>query len=557
MKNKTKIFSAILFLVLIMTVFCINALAYDEDGEDYRYSSAPIRVSTDGPSSAAPSPSLSLDTFGKELYNELKTKVTEVAMGKRNSTYFAIDTNISSLSWTKSQLGCNLVSSGKITPEAQIAVEAKLNESLNLTTIIRCLLADCPYELFWYDKTIGVYYRYGVQATSNEIHISTLSISFTVSADYRSGSAEDCKVDSAKIASANSALQKAHQIVEKYKNENDIKKLQAYRDEICSLVSYNKAVTSGTSSYGNPWQLIYVFDGDSSTKVVCEGYSKAFKYLCDISDFDREIYCYLVTGTLKANGSSEGHMWNIVAIDGLNYLVDVTNYDSTNGMFSVLFLGGGTSSNNGEKHYLANGYSYTYYTEEKNMFCEGYLLLESKSYHNHSYNSWKSNEIMHWRVCSCGETTDLAKHSPSPIGSCMEKSICEVCGVKYGTAFSHNYNQKIIDSAHLKSEATCTQKALYYYGCTCGAKSLDTFEYGELEEHNYVDGKCSVCGQLEEKDPDINDENNTDVDNPVGDDADMEDPGMNCSPPKSFIELLIEFIIAFFVAMFKSLFGIK
>jgi hypothetical protein len=195
------------------------------------------------------------------------------------------------------------------------------------------------------------------------------------------------------------------------------------------------------------------------------------------------------------------------------------------------------------------------------MFCEGYLLLESKSYHNHSYNSWKSNEIMHWRVCSCGETTDLAKHSPSPIGSCMEKSICEVCGVKYGTAFSHNYNQKIIDSAHLKSEATCTQKALYYYGCTCGAKSLDTFEYGELEEHNYVDGKCSVCGQLKGSEPPIDDD---DTDPPGMDCIDPDDSdndpslpdGDTAEEPKSFIELLLDLIMNLVIAILQALFGI-
>ena len=33
--------------------------------------------------------------------------------------------------------------------------------------------------------------------------------------------------------------------------------------------------------YGDPWQLIYVFDDDPDTNVVCEGYAKAFKYEAD------------------------------------------------------------------------------------------------------------------------------------------------------------------------------------------------------------------------------------------------------------------------------------
>ena len=60
--------------------------------------------------------------------------------------------------------------------------------------------------------------------------------------------------------------------------------------------------------------------------MVCEGYSKAFKYLCDLTwtGSDSEVACYLPTGTMDGGD----HMWNIVSIGGVNYLTDITNCDS-------------------------------------------------------------------------------------------------------------------------------------------------------------------------------------------------------------------------------------
>ena len=69
--------------------------------------------------------------------------------------------------------------------------------------------------------------------------------------------------------------------------------------------------------------------------MVCEGYSKAFQYLCDLSD----ITCYTVTGIMNG-GTGEGpHMWNIVANNGKYYMADITNSDEgTVGEDGGLFL---------------------------------------------------------------------------------------------------------------------------------------------------------------------------------------------------------------------------
>lgn len=56
-------------------------------------------------------------------------------------------------------------------------------------------------------------------------------------------------------------------------------------------------------------------------KAVCEGYSRALQLLFNCVGIQN----YLVTGTgVNADGDTEGHMWNLVRIDGQNYYVDAT-----------------------------------------------------------------------------------------------------------------------------------------------------------------------------------------------------------------------------------------
>ena len=96
--------------------------------------------------------------------------------------------------------------------------------------------------------------------------------------------------------------------------------------------------------------------------------------------------------------------------------------------------------------------------------------------------------------------------------TCTDKAVCSVCGMEYGELTPHVFDQKVTTEKYLASEATCTQKATYYYSCVCGEKGTETFEYGELAEHTAVEipaveatctqsgmtagSKCSVCGEI-------------------------------------------------------------
>jgi hypothetical protein len=322
-----------------------------------------------------------LEGLNQDIYRQLMSKIAAVAAGTETSTIFAVNcTN----SWTADELGVDVFTSNySINPDAKTAAEEKLGFDGGL--IIDCLLQDCPYELYWYDKVTGTRYSYGFSYSTKQIGDtsyltvnSTWKFSFAVAKSY-AGNA-DYTTDPAKTSAVTTAVETAKAIVADNEGRSDYEKLQAYKEKICGLVSYNYDAMKDdyTGGYGDPWQLIYVFDGNPKTDVVCEGYSKAFQYLCDLSTFDN-VVCYTVSGSMDG----DAHMWNIVKINDINYLVDLTNSDSGSiGLNGGLFLAGPTGGS------VENGYTfcagstsilYTFREDHKTMYGDILKFAEGNS----------------------------------------------------------------------------------------------------------------------------------------------------------------------------------
>ena len=313
------------------------------------------------------------DTAGSRLtgvervvYDCLKEEITKIAQGTRTSADIKIPDQ-SGLSWSRAELGRN----------AGSALEARVAEVLDIEKVFECLSMDCPYEMFW--RSDRFTWGYSTVQSGGRVAVRNLTVRIEVARDYRGSGATT--TNASKIAAANQALENARAIVERYQGLSDMDKLAAYREEICRLVSYDTAAARGNVPYGNQWQMIYVFDGDPGTNVVCEGYAKAFKYLCDLSDFQGDVACRLASGTM----GSENHMWNVVRMgDGKNYLVDVTNCDSgTVGADDKLFLAGAAGSEDGRRHTVSKGSLrevYTYDTEQLGLYTDGYLALSGMDY---------------------------------------------------------------------------------------------------------------------------------------------------------------------------------
>ena len=207
------------------------------------------------------------------------------------------------------------------------------------------MLSDYPYDLFWYDRTVGCSIQisagnvvYDPAKETMSLTGGTITFQMAVAAEF-SASGETGTYEMSNVAATvHTAAVNAKKIVSDYSGYSDYHKLAAYKDKICDLVDYNAdAASDSTAQYGNPWQLIWVFDEDDTTDVVCEGYSKAFQYLCDQTEWSDDTGSAIMTGTV--NGA--GHMWNVVRLDEENYLADITNSDQGQiGSDDQLFLTG-------------------------------------------------------------------------------------------------------------------------------------------------------------------------------------------------------------------------
>ena len=328
------------------------------------------------------------------LYEELKPSILAIANGELSSTVITYSPEIFGVEgndWTAEELGVEaIVVNGRVSDEAIQAIDAMFYT--NFDAVLEALLRDCAYEMFWYDKTQSTRMTtFDYQATAESDGIwrlgwsGVVTVRFPVCGEYAAGqyTVDADQIDRAKTAAAN-----ARGIVTQYQNASDLEKLNGYRQEICALVSYNRgAANDPNTPFGNPWQMIWVFDGDPETNVVCEGYAKAFQYLCEQTNFASEkIQCILVNGGMGVGeGSLGGHMWNVLCMDdGKNYIADITNCDGSSiGSPDLLFLSGcvGGSVEDGYT-YLCYGSDvyYRYNDVTLSTYPAGWLELSSKGY---------------------------------------------------------------------------------------------------------------------------------------------------------------------------------
>lgn len=219
-----------------------------------------------------------------ELYNLLLAEIKEIAAGKKDADvmYFSVSTPFSS--------------------------EAEYEKAVKRVMFL--VENFSPEETYWiYAGGFLVY------------NLTDCGIVYTVSAYYQHNG-DETKLDPAKRTKANAAVANAKKLADKYKYKSDYDKIVGYAEEICRLNTYNdKAADDDSYSETdfNPWNIIYVFDGNSKTNVVCGGYARAFQYLCKLGNVE----CYYMLGF-----TSGLHAWNIVKLNGAYYHVDVTGTDA-------------------------------------------------------------------------------------------------------------------------------------------------------------------------------------------------------------------------------------
>lgn len=365
----------------------------------------------------------------RAVYDQLVPEIQKIAAGQGSSSAFSLGIQ---MTFTKEELGIegDMLVRGDdgqyhFSEETGAAIEKAVNEVMDMDMLLNQLLAHHPYELYWFDKSfsegaIRVKYSYGTDGQQT-VMVGDFVIMMAVSQDYAVTDAATQQYylyspDTAKTGAASAAAAKAAEVVAENQGKGTYGKLVAYREYITKAVDYNFDVANTANyPYGDPWQLIYVFDGDPKTNVVCEGYSKAFKYLCDLTwtGSDPEVKCYLAVGKMD----SEDHMWNIVSIGGANYLTDITNCDSyADGKFAIgypdqLFLCGAeggvdagyTVDIPGQRKVL-----YTYDDKEtKRIYNDQELVLSDTRYSPLAFSLGQLTELARY---AAGITTDKADY---------------------------------------------------------------------------------------------------------------------------------------------------
>ena len=396
-----------------------------------------------------------LNETEKKLYNALVTEIKKIAAGEETNTAITIDTSS----------GYDGLATNNFI------------EKVNVSKINSALLSDLPYDMYWYDKTEGFFYKY--QYKSSTGNITNITITFAVNSKYATGQADKngmyytIKDSTAEqMQAAKKASENAKAIVSANADKTDYAKLVAYRNKICDLNTYNhnaaNSNNTNTADGIDPWQLVYVFDGDPNTNVVCEGYSKAFAYLCDMTAFNNSnIACYTVSGYMDGGTGAGGHMWNIVTMDdGENYLVDVTNCDDGSvGATDKLFLATLPGSATGNYTYTVSNIqtvTYQYDNDIKDLYGTGTdSILTLKKTDSYSKYEPKENKNPQEDKDISGATVELSKESLVYNGSLQKPEVTSV-----------ELNGETVDASAYDVTVTSTDNGTVSAGVNAGTVEL-------------------------------------------------------------------------------------
>lgn len=328
-------------------------------------------------------------------YDLMLPHARAVALGTEHATEVSFQASevlgTGNCRWTGAQLGINLdTATASEIEDALIAMLA----SLGIFKGENALMTDYPQYFYWTDKAqpYGYWFTYGYGGPTGgkTAYVNQITLYFPVASPYRATQSDQYTTCSQLSAPVTTAIDTATEIADRWRAQVPLQRVRKYMDEVCDLTDYNTAVLDWdlddiAANGSDPWQIIWVFDGDPDSKVVCEGYSKALKYLCDLSG-RTDIECRIVSGYLNSKTEGSRHMWNVIRMDdGQSYLVDATNCDSGSSGYPYrlclqkpVSLSSGwyafsTSSSSGQTKYL-------YDDQTEALHSAGFLALAMTDY---------------------------------------------------------------------------------------------------------------------------------------------------------------------------------
>lgn len=171
-------------------------------------------------------------------------------------------------------------------------------------------------------------------------------------------------------------------------------------------------------------------------------------------------------------------------------------FDNTN------HVGGTYKVNQKEATCYEEGYTGDIYCAGCNTKLETGTVIE-KNAHNPA-SVWSTDENYHWKDCQtvgCGNIIDKAAHNGGE-ATCVNKAICSVCGVEYGTVNEENHK-----NTELRNVKSATEEETGYTGDRYCKDCEKIIEYGmvipvldhthAMTHYNAVEATCKTEGNLE------------------------------------------------------------
>ena len=258
----------------------------------------------------------------------------------------------------------------------------------------------------------------------------------------------------------------------------------------------NYSVENAKENYDN------LFDHKRATKWCLHNCKNAYVIFETSAGIAPEEYILTTANDNQSNPGRNPKSWKLYAMNA-----DTAPSRSTDGWIEIASVENDTKME--DLNYKEYCFSMTKPAEKYR-----YFKLEIEGPHEDGDGIMQLSEIGLWPD---GDTRKESVSANDCILTDYEATICNICGCNISgkqKTEKHEYvNAVIVPDIQLKSEATCTKKAVYYAICSkCHRLNLNTvFEYGETVAHSIgtVEGyrwntdnscdlryKCEECGKL-------------------------------------------------------------
>ena len=144
-----------------------------------------VKAESSGNTASRPATyAVALNDVTNNIYRRLVPEIKKIAAGESASATIVI-TDMP-ITYTQEVLGhITIIEGGALSKAASAKIDELFGADVNHDALLSKLLANMPYELYWFDKTNGMAISYGIEADENTVTIPYIVVGFCVADAYR------------------------------------------------------------------------------------------------------------------------------------------------------------------------------------------------------------------------------------------------------------------------------------------------------------------------------------------------------------------------------------